>query len=279
MSENPLKKYSQRPGTYVKLPSGGRYYNDPPKMSADGELEVRPMTAMDEIRLKNPDGLLNSEALFQVIEHVAPGINDAREIPTPDLDLIVIAMRIATYGELMDVSSSCKKCSETEVYQMNLSGVIASAKTIDAPDSVKIDDLTVNIKPHTAESNTMLSNYQVEIARAARQFEQASIDQKQKTNDMLADIMKKGSKLLFEIAAKHIVSVTTPDGEINDKEFIREWLEELKAPDYQKIRDGVNALSKECVNRKMSYTCSKCETRNEVEVTFDPANFFGASSL
>jgi hypothetical protein len=277
---NPLKKYSQRPGTYVALPSSGRYYIDLPALTADGELEVRPMTASDEIRLKSPDGLMNSNSLYQVIEHVAPGIVNGKNIPTPDLDVIVIAMRIATYGKMMDVGARCAKCGHDEQYQIDLSSIIAGARKITAPDSVKVGDLTVNLRPHTSESNTMLSTYQIEVSRAARHFELASISDKPEHSKNLRDAIIRGGDLLFEILAKTIVNVETPDEDvITDETFIREWLKDLAAPDYQIIRDAVNELSQECVNRKMKFQCAKCEHKNEVEVSFDPANFFGSSSL
>ena len=280
MTDNPLKRYSQRPGTYVALPSGGKYYTVPPTLTADGELEVRPMTASDEIRLKSPDGLMNSNSLYQVIEHVAPGIVNGKDIPTPDLDLIVIAMRIATYGKMMDVGARCAKCGHDDHYQIDLSSIIANAKKIEAPESVEIGNLKVNLRPHSAESNTMLSTYQIEVSRAVRQFELAAATDKPEHSRNLHETITRGSDLLFDIITKTIVSVETPDEDvISDPAFIQEWLTDLAAPDYQTIRDAVNALSQECVNRKMKFGCIKCEHKNETEVSFDPANFFGSSSL
>jgi len=280
LAENPLKQYSKRPGTFVSLPSDGKFYTVPPEMSADGEIEIRPMTASDEIKLKNPDGLMNSESLFQVIEHIAPGIANAKDIPTPDLDIIVIGMRLATYGQFMDVNVTCKNCSHTENYQINLSNVLASAGKITAPDKVNVGGLVVSIRPHTTESNTMYSNYQVELLRAARMVETNVMENKEPLNKQLAEIMAKGSQILYEIAMNHVTSVMMPDGNsITDKSLIKEWLADLAAPDYQLVRDAVNALSKEQIDRNVSFHCTQCETENKVEVSFDPANFFGASSL
>mgnify|MGYP000978710000 FL=1 len=280
MTENPLKKYSERPGTYITLPSGGRYYDTPPRMTADDELEVRPMTASDEIRLKNPDGLMNSDSLYQVIEHIAPGITDARKIPTPDLDIIVIGMRIATYGETMNINVRCTKCSHDSEYQINLMGILANARKIEGADQVEIGELKVNIMPHTSESNTMLNNYQVELVRAARAIESAIAADKEPLNQQLSEIIDRGSRLVFEIATKHIRSVETPDGIIvTEPDFIAEFLRELPAPEYQIIRDAVNKLSKEVIDRSVKFKCGECDKENKVEVAFDPANFFANSSL
>jgi len=280
MTDNPLKKYSERPGTYVTLPSGGRFYKTRPRLSADGELEIRPMTAGDELKIKNPDGLMNSDGIFQVLEHIAPGIERASEIPTPDFDIIIVGMRIATYGDTMDVGAKCPKCGHDEEYQINLTNVLANATQITAPDEITIGDLKVKLRPHTAESSTILSQFQVQIARAARQFELAAVTEKEEHQKQLAEMMKRGSELIFEVASNHIVSVETPEGEIvDDPKFINEWLVELTAPEYQKIRDAVQELSTECVDRNMKIVCPQCSHDFSVEVTFDPANFFGTSSL
>lgn len=280
MSVNPLKKYSEKPGTYITLPSGGKYYKTPPKLTADGELEVRPMTAGDELKLKNPDGLMNSDGLFQVIEHIVPGIEHAQEIPIPDLDSIVIGMRIATYGEMMDIGAKCPKCNHKDEYQINLRHVLVGAKKIEAADQVEIGELKINLRPYTAESSTLLSLYQVELARAARSFELAQSTDKESHKKEMLELVKRGSRLIFEIASKHIVSVETPDdGIVTDQKFIEEWLSELIAPEYQIIRDAVAALSEERVDRKMTVTCPNCENKISLEAIFDPANFFGTSSL
>jgi hypothetical protein len=62
---NPLSDYFRQPGTYITLPSNGRFYKDKLTLSDSGELAIYPMTAKDELRLKNPDALFN-EVLSKV---------------------------------------------------------------------------------------------------------------------------------------------------------------------------------------------------------------------
>jgi hypothetical protein len=73
---NPLSDYFRQPGTYITLPSNGRYYKQPPKLTESGELAIYPMTAKDELRLKNPDALFNGEAMRGVIKSSCPDIAD-----------------------------------------------------------------------------------------------------------------------------------------------------------------------------------------------------------
>ena len=55
-THNPLSGFFRTPKIYTKLPSLGRYYTDDViDLSDTGELAVYPMTAKDEVILKNPD--------------------------------------------------------------------------------------------------------------------------------------------------------------------------------------------------------------------------------
>ena len=57
MSENPLLDYYRQKEIYIKLPTGGKWYNKNPKLALDGEIGVRPMTLRDELVLTVPDAL------------------------------------------------------------------------------------------------------------------------------------------------------------------------------------------------------------------------------
>ena len=115
MQENPLIMYNRRPPTYVSLPSGGKHYAIPPKLTVDGELAVYPLTAKQELLLKSPDSLLNGESMFQVLKHVAPDIQDPYQVPLCDLEAILIAMRLVSYGPSLDVDLSCPRCKQNNV--------------------------------------------------------------------------------------------------------------------------------------------------------------------
>ena len=114
---NPLAKHFRQPAIYLKLPSQGKFY--PPdgiELSITGELAVYPMTVKDELTLKTPDALMNGEGMADVIRSCCPGIKDPWTIPSVDLDVIFIAIRLASYGKGMDISATCR----TAVNQTNI---------------------------------------------------------------------------------------------------------------------------------------------------------------
>ena len=68
-NKNPLAGHFRTPKLYTSLPSGGDYYNlDIIDTSLD-EHAVYSMTAKDELIMKNPDALLNGDAVIQVMHY------------------------------------------------------------------------------------------------------------------------------------------------------------------------------------------------------------------
>ena len=78
-SDNPLKNKIRVAKIYVRLPSSGKYNKLPIEFSHTGELPVRAMTARDELLLRNPDALLNGDAVEKLIQSCIPEIKDMRE--------------------------------------------------------------------------------------------------------------------------------------------------------------------------------------------------------
>jgi hypothetical protein len=71
------------------------------------ELPVFPMTAIDEITYRTPDALFNGQAVVNVIQSCIPDIRDAWKTPGADLNAILVAIRIASYGHDMDMTVKC----------------------------------------------------------------------------------------------------------------------------------------------------------------------------
>ena len=109
-SNNPLRQFFRRPAVYLKLPSRGQYWAPGSlDLPENGELPVYPMTAIDEISYRTPDALFNGQAVINVVQSCVPSILDAGKIPNMDLNALMVAIRIASYGHSLDVASTCAK--------------------------------------------------------------------------------------------------------------------------------------------------------------------------
>ena len=99
---NPLTSYMRQPKIYISLPSQGNFWPEHSiDMPENNELPVYSMTARDELLFKTPDALMNGQSIVDVIQSCVPNIKNAWVTPSIDLDTILIAIRIATYGEDM----------------------------------------------------------------------------------------------------------------------------------------------------------------------------------
>jgi len=93
-TESKLSKYYRAPKLYVRIPSQGAF-NPDMEQSMSGELAIMAMTGRDETMIKNPDALLNGEAVTSVIKSCVPGIKEPSELPITDIDTLLIAIKIA----------------------------------------------------------------------------------------------------------------------------------------------------------------------------------------
>jgi hypothetical protein len=155
---NPLASFMRQPKIYIRLPSNGEYWPAGSlTISETGEYPVYSMTAKDELMLKVPDAILSGQAVVDVVQHCIPNIKNAWHIPSIDLDVILIALRIATYGEKMTTPINFGEDVEME-YTVDLRTVMDSLmSTIQWNPVVPInDDLTVFVRPmdyrHISES-------------------------------------------------------------------------------------------------------------------------------
>ena len=122
---NPLQSYFRQPAIYVTLPSKGRWY--PPgtvTMNEQHEVGIMPMTAKDELTIKTPDALMNGQATVDVIKSCVPDIKDPWLMPSVDTDSVLLGIRLATYGDQMEITSSVPNTSETQTVNVNLTAVL-----------------------------------------------------------------------------------------------------------------------------------------------------------
>ena len=161
---NPLGKYYRQPQIYITLPSKGRYY-DPNTFTPTetGEVPVLPMTAKDEMAFKTPDAMMNGQATVDVIKSCIPNFKDPWKMVNYDTDTIMLAIRIATYGETMDISYNVPVTLEQSQTTVNLPALLESLKNIDIKDEAKTSTgFTIRINPLTYQQLTRIQIAQFE---------------------------------------------------------------------------------------------------------------------
>lgn len=241
LTPNPLQKYFRQPKIYIQLPSQGKYY---PSSSIDipenGQFPVYPMTARDEIMMKTPDALVNGETTVSVIQSCMPNIKNAWDVPNIDLDVILVAIRIASYGETMEVGINVPVTKEERTYDLNLVQMMDTMTSMQYDNSVTIDDLTVHIKPLTYRDFTETSMKTYEEQKIFNILNNDDIS----TEEKLAKFnisFRKLTDLTIITLEKSVQRISGDGFEVTDPMHIREFVNNADKSVFKHIIDHIEA--------------------------------------
>ena len=278
---NPLNKYFRQASIYVKLPSGTDYPADVVTKSETGEIGIMPMTAKDEIRFKTPDALMNGQGVVDVIESCVPNIKDAWQIKSYDLDTILVAIRIATYGETMEINFNVPGANESVAHTVNLPAILDQIQktTVDTAFTLK-DGLKITVQPLTYRdmTSTSLQTFQQQkMYSAIQDSELPDEDKATRFNDAFAKLTELNSSILL----KNMASITMTDGTvITDAAHIKEFVDNANATIIKEIETKLMDLRTQGAVKPLKLKASEEQIKKgapasyEVPVTFDTSNFF-----
>jgi len=278
---NPLNKYFRQTSIYVSLPSGTNYPPEVVTPSKTGELGIMPMTAKDEIRFKTPDALMNGQGVVDVIESCVPEIKDAWQIKSYDLDTILIAIRIATYGETMEINFNVPGANENVSHTINLPSILDQIKNTKVDTEFKLKDgLKIKMRPLTYQDMTSTSLQTFQQQKMYSAIQDSELPDEDKAT-RFNDAFKKLTELNSSILLKNIASVVMTDNtEIIDPAHIKEFVENANAVLVKEIEDKVTDLRGQGAVKPLKLKASEEQIKKgapasyEVPVTFDTANFF-----
>lgn len=276
---NPLAKHFRQPALYAPLVSKGRFWpENAVNIPSTGELPIYPMTARDEITLRTPDALINGTAIVEIIQSCCPMVVDAWEMPSIDVDTMLIAIRIASYGESMTVSGKCPYCNEEHDYDVNLQAALASIQMPDYDNPVMMEDLLVYLKPlnYREVSRSSQRTYEEERLIMSLTDDSISADDKQKAFD--AHLQRMVDLNLDSLVA-YTDSIMTQEGEsVTDRKFIKEFYSNISGANLKKLQSRVSEDSMIVNIQPMDAECKACEEQFKLNVTFDYASFFEVGS-
>ena len=278
---NPLNKYFRQPAVFVTLPSGGNYPPHVLTQSQTGEIGVQPMTARDEIIFKTPDALMNGQGMVDVIQSCIPEIKDAWQISNYDLDTILIAIRIATYGETMDINFNVPGPTEKASHTLNLPSLLEQIKTTEVNNDIELKDgLKIAVRPLTYKdmTSTALKTFtQQKLYSTVQNTDLAPEEKVKRFNESFKAL----TELSITILLKNISKIITPDGaEVTDPAQIKEFVEKANATLIKELQDKLIELRTQGAVKPVKLKATDEQIKigapasYEVPVTFDTANFF-----
>lgn len=280
IEQNPLRKYFRQPKVYITLPSKGKYYPEGTlDLPENGELPIFAMTAKDELTMKTPDALLNGQATVSLVESCVPNIKNAWEMPSIDLDAILIAIRIATYGDKMEIVTKVPNTDLERKFDVDLRALLNRLVSVEYIDSVTVDNMTVNIRPLKYKEFTEASLKTFEEQRIFALVNDESISDEDKITRFNESFMKL-TDLTVNTLSKCVAAITIGDTKVTNPLHIDEFLKNADKEFYSFITDHLDEQRDKFSIEPIEVTSSDEDIEQgapdtwTVPITFDQSNFF-----
>jgi hypothetical protein len=280
ITANPLMKHFRQPKLFIDLPSKGLFY-------APGSLEktennqyaVYPMTAKDEIMIKTPDALLNGQSTVNVIQNCVPAIKNAWMVPSIDLDALLTAIRIATYGEMLNMDIVVPGTEEERGFETNLVELLDELNGQTYDPIFEHNEFRVETQPMNYRQFTDVALKTFEEQRILRIVDDENLSEVEKLSQFNETFTRLTDMNLTSVYSS-VVSITVGDQTVTDKNHIMEFLQNAPVEFYKALLDHVdNQRKKFTVKPRKIITTEEDRAAGapetlEVPINFDAANFF-----
>lgn len=312
MSNNPLMQFARRPELSVRLATNPCWYNTGfIEYTMNGEVEVYPMLPKDELSLYNPDALLSGQAMVGLIKSCCPSVLNPEKLYFPDANILLLAIKRATYGNEHKQSHRCPECyrkmeemkddpkkkkemdklindhklsDHEEEFTFDIDMLLQNISHLDDEYKVKIENLVYHLQPYimrTKEQYSIISAQRSKLLKMYRETlerdEDMSNEEKDKMMAEIADIQSKMIDTNNEIYAESIKMIELPDGSIvDDKNMIKEFIANSKSSVISELSDEINKINAVGLPESLEVECSCCGHKWKVPFTgFNQSDFFG----
>lgn len=276
-NQSPLQKYRRQPKLYIDLPSKGQWYKQG-ALEKTEELEVYSMTANDEILTKTPDALLNGNATVSIIQNCIPSIKDAWSVTNRDLDYILTAIRIASYGDSLTISHKCSKCENEDSFALPLQRLLDHLGTVAPIYELKVKDFIFRLRPINYREVVDNQVTSTQVRRSAYEVTDTIKDAEERTkvlNNLYEQINEQTKNLICSICTE----IITPEGDSEQNPvFIKDFILNSEGDFFDAIQKLYTENNKKMIVPETEVECSECNHKDKVKPNLDYSNFFSRVS-
>lgn len=292
---NPLSKYTRIAGISTALPSRGYYNAGEIIFDGNDEITVYPMTIEDEINLKNPDSLLNGSAIVNLLKSCVPNVVNPRRLPVQDVDVLLLAINASSVGNTITNETVCPKCNNEIKFNVNIREHLETMTFLEKNYSVTLSTgLVVHMRPIVLDDQTKLQNITFNQTKKMRYIQDSeTLSDEDKAKEM-TNVILSLSDASLRILANSIIKISTPEGDVSETEFIYEFLKTCSSGDNRIIQELAKSIGEKGINKTKRLKCTNvvteeyldkktkdvktkeyvCNHEFDVDITFDPSNFF-----
>ena len=282
VNQNPLAGFMRQPKIYIKLPSGGEFWAAGSlEKTENGEYPVYSMTAKDELMLKVPDALMNGQAVVSVIEHCLPNIKNAWQTPNLDLDVILIAIRIATYGETMTVPVTLENGEDFE-YNLNLTMLMDTLmEQVVWNTAIPVSpDLTIHVRPINYKQMTESALKTFETQKIFDTVNNQNISDTEKAK-VFNESFEKLNQITIGIVNNSIYAIESSAGTTDNPAHLKEFMENSDKEIFDEVKKHIETLRENNAIKPLKIQTTEqmreagvVEDEVEIPLIFDASYFF-----
>jgi hypothetical protein len=278
---NPLANYMRQPKIYITLPSRGEFWtNGSIEFPENGELAVFSMTARDELLFKTPDALMNGQAVVDVIQSCIPAIKDAWATPTIDLDTILVAIRLATYGEKMPFTHKIPGTDEEVEYEIDLRMLLDQQQNNHWIEQVVISpEFIICVRPLTYRHMTQTSIKSFETTRILNMVNDETIPDDKKL-EIFNTSFSNLTKVTVDLMSSSVYKIITASGEVTDKNYIAEFVNNADKEIFDIVQKHLTSLKEHNELKPLKFETTEeqralgAPDTYELPINFNDSDFF-----
>ena len=275
---NPLQQYFRTPKLYVKLPTLGNYNSsDDIEMSDNYEVGVFPLTAIDQLMLRTPDALLNGQSLYTIIQSCVPSIKNVKKLTQPDINSIIVGIKVASNGAMFDFKCNCPSCQVENEVQINLTHYLDTADTLPDKKTIELDnDLLIYVKPYNFEQRNIQMINEFEESKALKLMdEKLDVDDTSKMIE-ISEHVNNIAQRTFDVVAQSLVKIEIKGQKepVTDRTYLTEFLKGISKSQADIIINAIKELNETGIARTTDVVCQSCSYEWKQPIDFDPTSFF-----
>jgi len=309
MSNNPLLEdlnSGDITSVSIALPTMGYFYPKGSGIIAEdadpADLEVKPLGIMAELVAKDPFVLASGRGVPKILRNICPSILKPEEMCEVDIQAIMIACRLASYGSHMELTHVCENpnteevdgddgkkvkvavCNHKNKLDIDLNHHIQRYAPLEDMESLllilpEIRGQQVHMKPLCYKSALTILKNSVSMNRVYESIEKESITkliEDESMMDAYERMIENTSETRFVLTLGSIFYVANAKGEkVFDESFIAEWLEMVPPTIVDHMQRKAKAYNEKLNDlTKIKYTCINCGHENTASFEVDPQKIF-----
>ena len=276
VNDNPLASYFRTPKIQLELPTKGKFWPEGTlELKTDGMLDVLSMTARDEIIMKSPEGLLSGSSVTETIQSCIPGIKNAHTMPSHDIDSCLIAIRIASYGHDLGITTTCPHCKEPNEHRIDLRVLLDSIPKGTIQHIHNIGDLTFEFMPYDWAFVNENNRRTYEGEKQMRSLVDAEMGDEEKRNILKSMFNKLTIESISSISLA-IQKINANGQGVTNKNQITEFVNKADRDLIELIRKKITLMNDAVTYPPIELKCenAKCLKTYPKTVEFNQTTFF-----